>query len=51
MLLQRFRASHALGLDPGHVTARGKQNASKQKTGTPVLIQSEPIVLNAAASY
>jgi len=43
--LERSRAKHALGLDPGVDTGSREEHASKQKSGAPVLIQSEPILL------
>jgi hypothetical protein len=43
--LKRFRAKHALGLDPGVDTGSREENASKQKTRASVLIRSEPIRL------
>jgi hypothetical protein len=39
--LERFRAKHALGLDPGVGTGSREENASKQKTRASVPIQSE----------
>jgi hypothetical protein len=43
--LKRFRAKHALGLDPWVDTGSRKENASKQEARASVLIQSEPIML------
>jgi hypothetical protein len=39
--LERFRARHALGLDPGVGTGSREENASKQETRASVPIQSE----------
>jgi hypothetical protein len=33
IVLERFRAKHAPGLDPGVDTGSREENASKQKTG------------------
>jgi hypothetical protein len=43
--LERFRAKHALGLDPGVDTGSREENASKQDSRASVLIQSEPKML------
>jgi hypothetical protein len=45
MTLERFRAKHAPGLDPGVDTGSREENASKQESRASVLIQSEPIML------
>ena len=45
LVLERFRAKHALGLDPEVDTGSRKENASKQKIRASVLIPSEPIRL------
>jgi hypothetical protein len=39
---ERFRAKHALGLDPGMETGLREENVSKQEISIPVLIQSKP---------
>ena len=39
--LKRFRAKHALGLDPGVGTGSREENASNEKTRASVPIQSE----------
>jgi hypothetical protein len=43
--LERSRAKHALGLDPGVDTGSREENASKQEARASVLILSEPITL------
>jgi hypothetical protein len=40
-VLERFRAKHALGLDPGVGTDSREENASEQETRASVPIQSE----------
>ena len=39
--LERFRAKHALGLDPGVESGSREENASKQESRASVPIQSE----------
>jgi len=41
LALERFRAKHALGLDPGVGTGSREENASKQEARASVPIQSE----------
>jgi hypothetical protein len=43
--LERFRAKHALGLDPWVDSGSREENASKQEAGASVLILSEPTML------
>ena len=43
---ERFRAKHALGLDPRVDTGSREENASKHESRASVLIQSEPIMLS-----
>ncbi|RZN28111.1 hypothetical protein CWO90_24000 [Bradyrhizobium sp. Leo121] len=47
---ERFRAKHALGLDPRVGTGSREENASKQKSRASALVQSEPKLQRAPAN-